>query len=65
MKVPFTTEQFLSVFERYNLAMFPAQIVIMLLALSGLFLLHTKRPIKDKFIEVFLGSYDDFGGCNR
>jgi len=55
MKVPFTTEQFFNVFEKYNLTMFPAQIVIMLLALAGLFLLHSKKPGKDKFIGLFLG----------
>lgn len=55
MKVPFTTEQFFNVFEKYNSAMFPAQIIILLFALVGIFLLHSDKPFKDKYIGVFLG----------
>jgi hypothetical protein len=34
MILPFTTEQFLEVFEKYNLSVFPAQIVLFILALT-------------------------------
>lgn len=55
MKMPFTTEQFFNVFEKYNLAMFPAQVIIFSLALIALLLLHTKKSFKNKFIGLFLG----------
>jgi len=55
MKVPFTTEQFFNVFEKYNSTMFPVQIVILVLALTGIFLLHSKKVYKHKFIGAFLG----------
>lgn len=55
MKMPFTTEQFFNAFEKYNITMYPAQVIILLLALAGIFLLHSKNPFKDKYIGVFLG----------
>ncbi len=30
MKTPFITEQFIEVFERYNLGVFPSQILILI-----------------------------------
>jgi len=55
MKVPFTSEQFFEIFEKYNSAMYPSQIILLVLALLGIFLLYSKNPIKDKFIGLFLG----------
>lgn len=37
MKTPFTTDQFLAVFEQYNQSVFPAQIIILILGLLSLF----------------------------
>jgi hypothetical protein len=55
MKTPFTTEQFFQVFEQYNLSIFPAQILILVLGLTALLLLHAKHPIRNKTIGVLLG----------
>lgn len=55
MKIPFTIEQFFNVFEKYNLSVFPAQVIILLLALAGIFLLHSEKPLRNKVIGAFLG----------
>ena len=55
MKLPFTTEQFFNVIEKYNLTMFPFQLIILLLGLICLFLLHSKISSKDKLIGIYLG----------
>lgn len=55
MKTPFTTEQFFSVFEKYNSAIFPFQLIILLLGFIGLLLIHSKNPLKNKIIGSFLG----------
>lgn len=55
METPFTTDQFFGVFERYNSAVFPSQIIIIILGFLGLFLLHTGYSRKNKFIGIFLG----------
>lgn len=55
MKLPFTTEQFFNVIEKYNLTMFPFQLVILLMGIVCLFLLHSKLSAKDKLVGIFLG----------
>lgn len=55
MKTPFTTEQFFNVFEKYNSAIFPFQLIILLLGFIGLLLIHSKNSIKNKIIGSFLG----------
>jgi len=55
MKLPFTSEQFFDVIEKYNLIMFPFQIIILLLGVVCLLLLHTKLLGKDKLIGSYLG----------
>lgn len=55
MKTPFTTEQFFSVFENYNHAIFPGQFFILLLGVLCILLLHTQRPSKDMLIGSILG----------
>ena len=55
MKLPFTTEQFFNVIEKYNLTMFPFQLIILLLGIVCLFLLHSKLSSKDKLIGIYLG----------
>ena len=55
MKLPFTTEQFFNVIEKYNLTMFPFQVLILILGIACLFLIHSKFSIKDKLIGIYLG----------
>jgi len=55
MKLPFTTEQFFNVIEKYNLTMFPFQLIILLTGLICLFLFHSKISSKDKLIGIYLG----------
>lgn len=55
MNIPFTTEQFFSVFEKYNLMVFPFQWILILLGMFALFLIHSKYSSKNKLIGSFLG----------
>lgn len=55
MKLPFTTEEFFNVIEKYNLTIFPFQLIILLLGIVCLFLLHSKLSAKDKLIGIYLG----------
>ncbi|MCX6306495.1 MAG: DUF6064 family protein [Bacteroidetes bacterium] len=55
MKIPFTTEQFFTVIEKYNVTLFPFQIIILLLGIACLFLLHAKSSAKDQIIGLCLG----------
>jgi len=55
MKLPFSTVQFFNVIEKYNLTIFPFQLIILLLGIVCLFFLHSKSPVKDKLIGVYLG----------
>ncbi|HYX05819.1 MAG TPA: DUF6064 family protein [Bacteroidales bacterium] len=54
MKPPFSTEQFLSVFEKYNTVVFPAQIILLLAAVSALALVHAHIKNKNRFISSVL-----------
>lgn len=53
--MPFTTEQFFSVFEKYNSTVFPSQWIIILLGIFALFLIHSNHSSKNKLIGSFLG----------
>ena len=55
MKTPFTTEQFFSVFEKYNRAIFPVQIILFLLVVFALIAIGSKIKQKDKFVSGILG----------
>jgi hypothetical protein len=55
MKTPLTTEQFFSVFEKYNHAIFPVQIILFLLSILALILIGSKIQNKDKFVSGILG----------
>ena len=55
MKTPFTTEQFFSVFEKYNHSIFPFQIIIFLLVVFALIVIGTKIKQKDKIVAGILG----------
>lgn len=55
MRIPFTEEQFLGVFMQYNTAVFPFQIVILLMGFGALYLLHSKKLNRNKSIGCILG----------
>ena len=55
MKTPITTEQFSSVFEKYNHAIFPVQLVLVLLSILAFLTIGSKFKQKDKFVAGFLG----------
>ncbi len=43
-KIPFTMEQFLQVFEKYNQAIYPFQFALILVAISAVFLAASRKP---------------------
>lgn len=55
MKIPFTTEQFFEIIEKYNLAVFPAQLIVILFGILSVILLQSKKESKNKLIGGFLG----------
>jgi hypothetical protein len=48
MKLPFTREQFLEVFKNYNIAVFPAQLILLVLAACVIFLIARKYKSSGK-----------------
>jgi hypothetical protein len=56
MKIPFTTEQFFEIIEKYNKAIFPMQLIILLLGIITVIVLHSKTKSKNKIIGGFLGA---------
>ena len=57
MSLPFTIEQFMGIFEKYNIAVWPMQIILVLIALLALFLSLRKFSYSDKIISIFLGFF--------
>lgn len=57
MDLPFTTEQFLAVFERYNLAIWPLQVVAYALGLVAVALALKPRPRSDRIIGAILAAF--------
>lgn len=55
MNIPFTTEQFFEIIEKYNLAIFPVQLLILLFGILSVIILHSKIKSKNKIIGSFLG----------
>jgi hypothetical protein len=56
MPLPFDARELFEVFARYNTAVWPAQIVLQLAALSAVVLAIRPRPGSDRAIGVILGS---------
>jgi Family of unknown function (DUF6064) len=54
-RIPFTTEQFLQVFEKYNQAIYPFQFALILVAIATVFLAASREPFANKFISCSLG----------
>jgi hypothetical protein len=55
MKLPFTKDQFMDVFEKYNTAIFPMQIIFFLAACIMLFFVFRKSERLNKIIGYILG----------
>jgi len=55
--LPFTIEQFLGIFEKYNLAVWPMQIVLILIAVLTLILSLKKISYSDKTIILILSFF--------
>ena len=55
MKTPITTDQFFSIFEKYNNSIFPVQIILFLLSICALIAIGSRFRQKDKFVAGFLG----------
>lgn len=55
MKVPFTQEQFLHVFEEYNMLIWPAQVIFYLVAFTSLFFIIKRRRFSNQLIAITLG----------
>ncbi len=54
MNLPFTTEQFLSVFERYNQTVWPFQIILNLFALAAVYFAVRPFRLSDKIVAGIL-----------
>lgn len=50
MKIPFTLEQFLSVFGEYNTSIWPMQFVLYLVAIAGVVLILINKKYTDKIV---------------
>jgi hypothetical protein len=57
MNLPFTPEQFFNVFAQYNLAVWPIQIVIYLLAIAALLLSVKETRYSDRIISAILAFF--------
>ena len=55
METPFTTEQFFEVFEKYNSAVFPFQLIILALGFLVVLLIPGNKNFKNSLIAGFLG----------
>ena len=55
METPFTIEQFFEVFEKYNVSVFPSQIIFICLGILALVLIHKGRNYSNRSITGFLG----------
>lgn len=55
METPFTTEQFFEIIEKYNVSVFPLQLIIMVLGIIAVLLLHSKYKNRNGLITGFLG----------
>lgn len=57
MKLPFTLQQFLDVFTRYNQAVWPMQFVLVLFALAAVLLCFKKIEAADNLISLLLAFF--------
>lgn len=52
--LPFTTDQFLQVFEHYNVAVWPAQLVLLVIGLLAIYLAVQRKSDSSRFISLIL-----------
>lgn len=52
MGVPFSIEQFFSVFAQYNESVWPMQVILNLLALAAVILLYRARPLESRLLSA-------------
>ena len=57
MNIPFTAEQFLEIFEKYNLAIWPMQVIAYLLSIAAVLLAIKKIRYSDRIISAVLSCY--------
>ena len=57
MKLPFTTQQFLEVFKKYNTAVYPVQLLLVLLATIVILFVFRKQKTNGKIILVILSAF--------
>ena len=55
MKTPFSTEQFFGIFERYNTAVYPLQLTILILGVLGVVLIHSRIKNNNSLLGGLLG----------
>lgn len=55
MDLPFTPDEFFTVFEQYNTAVWPMQIVLNLLGISAIYFAVKRVTVSDKIIALILG----------
>jgi uncharacterized membrane protein len=54
-RIPFTTEQFIQIFEKYDRAIYPFQFALILVAIATVFLVASQKPFANKLISCSLG----------
>lgn len=54
MKLPFTVDQFFEVFRQYNTGVWPAQVLLVALAVAAVLLVVWRRPWSDQVISAIL-----------
>jgi len=54
MKTPFSTEQFLNIFQKYNESVFPVQIILYILGFVALYLVVKPTGKSDRFVSSIL-----------
>jgi hypothetical protein len=57
MKLPFTAQQFLEVFKRYNTAVYPVQLLLVLLAAVAIYFAFSKQKNSGKIILIILSAF--------
>jgi hypothetical protein len=57
MKIPFTVEQFLEVFARYNEAVWPMQVILIILSIAIIMVLFRTRPYSSRLIAAILSFF--------
>jgi hypothetical protein len=63
MGLPFTVDQFLGVFQNYNLAVWPAHLAAYALGLAAIFCVIKKNSYSDRFVNFILGVFWIWNGA--